>query len=41
MPINQFFDIGGKTKFIDRMCAVLQIADTSRLKIVGVFRGST
>jgi hypothetical protein len=42
MDINDFFSNGGKsTKFIDRLCAVLEIKDTSRVKIVGVYSGST
>lgn len=40
MDINDFFNIDGETKFIDRMCALLNVTDTSRLKIVGVFTGS-
>lgn len=40
MDINDFFAIDGQTKFIDRMCAVLGIVDTSRLKIVGIYNGS-
>lgn len=40
MDINDFFSNDGKTKFIDRMCAVLGIVDTSRLKIVGIYNGS-
>lgn len=40
MDINTFFSVDGQTKFIDRMCAVLGIADTSRLKIVSIFSGS-
>lgn len=40
MDINDFFNNDGQTKFIDRMCAVLGITDTSRLKIVGVYSGS-
>jgi hypothetical protein len=40
MDINNFFAIDGQTKFIDRMCAVLGIVDTSRLKIVGIYNGS-
>lgn len=40
MDINDFFSNDGQTKFIDRMCAVLQITDTSRLKIVGIYNGS-
>jgi hypothetical protein len=40
MDINDFFNTNGTTKFIDRMCALLQINDTSRLKVVGVYNGS-
>lgn len=40
MDINDFFANDGQTKFIDRMCAVLGIVDTSRLKIVGIYNGS-
>lgn len=40
MNINDFFDNNGSTLFIDRMCVVLQIDDTSRLKIVGIYNGS-
>ena len=40
MDINQFFNLDGITLFRDRMCAVLGINDTSRLKIVGVYKGS-
>ena len=42
MNINDFYSnssIG--TNFIDRLCALLQINDTSRVKIVGVRSGST
>jgi hypothetical protein len=39
--INKFFDNDGITKFIDRVCAFLNINDTSRLKVVGVKEGST
>ena len=42
MDINEFFNSGNKqTQFIDRLCAVLDIKDTSRVKIVGVYSGST
>lgn len=41
MDIDNFFDIDGPTKFIDRMCALLEVKDTSRLKIVGIYEGST
>lgn len=40
MDINDFYSIGGETLFIDRMCAILDIEDTSRLKIVGIYQGS-
>ena len=30
----------GKTKFIDRVCALLGIDDYSRVKIVGIYEGS-
>lgn len=40
MDINDFYANDGQTKFIDRMCAVLGIVDTSRLKIVGIYNGS-
>ena len=40
MDIDDFFQMDGKTKFIDRMAAVLRINDRSRIKIVGMFRGS-
>lgn len=40
MDINDFYDIDGETKFIDRMCALLGIDDTSRLKIVSIREGS-
>lgn len=40
MDINLFFASDGQTKFIDRMCAVLGITDTSRVKIVAIFSGS-
>lgn len=38
--IDDFFANDGKTLFIDRMCAMLKINDTSRLKVVGVYSGS-
>lgn len=40
MNIDDFFAVDGQTKFIDRMCAVLGIEDTSRLKVVGIYNGS-
>lgn len=40
MDINDFFAANGQTKFIDRLCAVLGITDTSRVKVVGIYNGS-
>ena len=40
MNIDDFFNEDGVTKFINRMCALLQINDTSRVKIVGIYTGS-
>lgn len=40
MNIDDFFRDDGVTKFINRMCALLSINDTSRIKIVGVYAGS-
>jgi hypothetical protein len=39
--VTDFFTNNGTGKFIDKMCAILGITDTSRLKIVGVYTGST
>ncbi len=39
--VTDFFTNNGTAKFIDKMCAILNITDTSRLKIVGVYTGST
>ena len=41
MDINDFFTAQGETKFVDRLCALLGITDTSRVKIVGIHTGST
>lgn len=38
--INTFFDNGGVATFVDRMCSFLNIT-TDRLKVVGVYEGST
>lgn len=40
MDINDFFTADGETKFVDRLCALLGIADRSRVKVVGVYTGS-
>jgi hypothetical protein len=39
--MSSFFSADGVTKFIDRVCAFLNINDKSRLKVVGVSSGST
>jgi hypothetical protein len=41
MDINTFFTDNTQTKFIDRLAALLSISDASRIKIVGVYSGST
>jgi hypothetical protein len=41
MNINDFFADNTQTRLVDRMCALLQITDQSRVKIVGVYPGST
>ena len=41
MNVNDFFNINGPNKYIDRMCALLAITDTSRFKVVGIYSGST
>ena len=41
MSVDDFFTANGKTNFIDRLCALLGITDTSRVKVVGVYSGST
>lgn len=40
MPIADFFKNDGLTRFIDRMCALFNIVDKSRVKVVGVIEGS-
>ena len=41
MDINDFFsDDSHITNFINNLCALLNIVDTSRVKVVGVFSGS-
>lgn len=40
MNINDFFSANGQTRLIDRMAAVFQITDQSRIKIVGIYSGS-
>lgn len=41
MNINKFFSNQCATRLVDRMCAILQINDQSRVKIVGIYNGST
>jgi hypothetical protein len=40
MDINTFFSTNALTNFINNLCAMLSITDTSRVKVVGVFTGS-
>ena len=40
MNINDFFNTNGPTRLIDRIAAVFQISDQSRIKIVSVYSGS-
>jgi hypothetical protein len=39
--INDFFSTNGPTRLVDRICAIFQITDQSRVKIVGIYNGST
>ena len=42
MNISNFFNSNtSSTNFINNLCAFLNIVDTSRVKVVGVFSGST
>jgi len=42
LPIDQFFSNSNPvTNFINNLCALLNIVDTSRVKVVGVHSGST
>lgn len=40
MNIEDFFKKNGQTNFINRMAAILNIQDYSRIKIVGIYSGS-
>ncbi len=40
MGVDEFYALDGKTLFIDKMVALLGIDDRSRVKIVGIYRGS-
>lgn len=41
VDINTFFTSNAITSFINNLCAILKITDTSRVKVVGVYSGST
>lgn len=41
IDINKFYSNNLSTLLIDRMCALFRVVDTSQLKIVGIFAGST
>jgi hypothetical protein len=41
MDPSQFFDNTVMSSFIDNLCALLGVTDTSRIKVVGVYTGST
>ena len=41
MDINDFYTAGGSTRLIDRVAAVFNINDQSRIKVVGIYTGST
>ena len=41
MNISDFYQANGQTRLIDRMCALFQISDQSRVKIVSIYTGST
>ena len=41
MKIADFYKVDGKTRLVDRVCALFQIKDQSRVKIVSVYTGST
>jgi hypothetical protein len=40
VDINTFFSSNAISNFINNLCALLNIADTSRVKVVGVYSGS-
>lgn len=40
MNIDDFYRMDGRTQFIDRIAALLNLQDRSRIKVVGVYRGS-
>lgn len=41
MKIDDFYRVDGKTRLVDRICALFNIKDQSRVKIVGIYAGST
>ena len=41
VDVNSFFSTNGPTRLVDRICAIFNINDQSRVKIVGVYTGST
>lgn len=41
MNVNDFFNNNVLSSFISNLCALIGITDTSRVKVVGVFTGST
>lgn len=41
VDVNSFFSTNGPTRLVDRICAIFNITDQSRVKIVGVYTGST
>ncbi len=40
MSIDNFYQMDGRAQFINQMAALLGITDRSRIKVVGVYRGS-
>lgn len=41
VDVNTFFTSNALSSFINNLCAILRITDTSRVKVVGVYSGST
>ena len=40
MKIADFYKVDGKTRLVDRVCALFNIKDQSRVKVVSIFTGS-
>lgn len=40
ISMDDFFRSDGAARFVNKMCALLKITDTSRVKIVGIYTGS-